>query len=316
MGDRVIQLWRAAALAVRRKLGNWMDDSGTNKADIADIVLPILAAGLGVASTILWELAPTDEGWEALKKVETYVAIVVSVGTLIVAGMAAKRSISTRKDARAAIGGFSNSLAGAADAVDVLMRSGRSLADGDSFIDAMLQQATTLMPISQCRATLYSLEERETDVENGSFYLKRVGRSKGRPDRGRPQFSPGAAHADAIIQIVRDGNPRFVDNHRSCDFPLDRDKEAAWRSFCVIPVSTPDGVWGALFLDSDKKNDFTSDKKAVAKSIARFVEIGIELLTSAAHDVEPELEEAKVQLGGLAHFVVSGASYTSGSEGG
>ncbi|WP_156784907.1 GAF domain-containing protein [Microbacterium sp. BH-3-3-3] len=312
MGEK----WAAAVAPVKRLLGNWMDDTGTNKADIADVVVPVVAAAMALVSGVLIEISPLDEGWDSLKRVETIVALVSSVATAVVTGVAAKRSLSTRKDARGAISSFSNSLTGAADAVDGLMKSERTLADRDRFIDAMLLQATSLMPISQCRATLYSLEEAENDGSVDDFYLKIVGRSKGRPDKARAQFQPDTEHGAAIISIVRNGQSRFVSDHRNCDFPVERDKEAMWRSFCVVPVGTPGRVWGALFLDADKKTEFTSDKKAVAMSIARFVEIGIELLASAAADVQPEFDEARKQLDGVAPATVGRASYTPSKKAG
>ncbi|OWP22433.1 hypothetical protein CBF90_05840 [Microbacterium sp. AISO3] len=286
-----------------------MDDNGFNKADAADFFLPALAAVTAALAAVVWEFAPTEDGWqEALGHLETWGAIVATVASLGLALVTGKRSLTTRAEARGAMKSFSNSLTGASDAVSELMQSKRLGADCDRFMDSMLGEATRLMPIRNCRATLYTLEGDERS-EGGAQYLQRVGRSKGRPDNARRRFTPDTAHGKAIIEIVEEGKARYVATHRAPSIPLDRDEEAQWRSFCVVPVHSRDRVWGALFLDSDKLNDFTDDQKSVSRSIARFLEVGVQLLESAARDVQPELRDAMVLLRGVAHADVRGDSY-------
>lgn len=305
MGEKL----RGGIEFVKRKFGNWMDDSGYNKADIADVVVPVVTALVAIATTVLWELAPTDLGWAALGRGETLLAIVAALATLVLTFVTGKRALSTRAEARQALSAFSNSLSGTADAVASLMKSERNLTDCHRFVDSMLREAKDLMPVSQCRATLYSLEEDE-QAEGGGQYLERVGRSKGRSDQARVEFRPDTAHGQAVIRVVMDGKPRFIANHRLREFEIDRDKEAIWRAFCVVPIATADGVWGALFLDSDKITLFSREKKHIALAIARFLEIGIELLDSAARDLVPERDQAISQLVSVAQAPVGSDRYS------
>lgn len=305
MGDRIWSVF----IRARRWLGDWMDDSGHNKADAADVVVPLVTALLAVVTTVSWELAPTELGWAALGRIETIGAIILSLATLVLTGVTGKRALATRKEARRALSGISNSITGVADAVAALTKSSLSLSDCDRFVESVLTEAAKLMPVSQCRATLYGLDEDENEAGQGR-YLKRIGHSKGRADDARPEFRPDTDHGREIIDVVMAGKARYVSTHRAKGYKIQRDEEAIWRSFCVIPISTRDGVWGGLFLDSDRITLFSDEKKHIAMAIARFLEIGIEELDRAARDVQPEISEALSQLDGVAQRNVRPDSYS------
>lgn len=309
MGDKI----KGAISRVQRWLGDWMDDSGHNKADVADLMVPVAAALSAVLATVFWELAPTELGLAAVARGETVVALIMTLVTLVLTFVTGKRSLTTRKEARLALSTFSNSISGVADAVAALTKSDATLTDCNRFVDSVLTEAAKLMPISQCRATLYGLDEDENATGEGQ-YLKRIGHSKGRSDDARLEFRPDTEHGRDVVKIVMAGSARYVSSHRLKEFTIQRDREAIWRSFCIIPISTQDGVWGGLFLDSDRITMFSDEKKQIAMSIARFLQVGIDELDRAARDVRPEISEALSQLGGVAQENVRPDSYSGFSR--
>lgn len=268
-------------------------------ADVGDAVLPVAAALLAAGATMSWDLIPLRGGPAAIfTNVATFIFGASTIGTVVLALMAGRRSLHSRSDARSGTSRFAHSLGGATIAVENLLASDMGDAAGRRFIDEIAVFAKDIMPLRDVRATVYSIDF--GDTEDGKKRLVRIGMSRGRNDQARESFSRSTDHGAELIGFVEGRTPRYIKDFRKTDITHDRDDEAVWESYAVIPLRAGEEAWGGLLVDSTRPSPWTRDQKDLALAIGRFLEIGLSCLVSGAEedlaqtaaDVQKELAEA------------------------
>ena len=257
-----------------------------------DYALPSAAVVLAAALPIVFEATPAE--WpDKFADPWVYVFVAAAIGTVvltIVQGVLAQRR---RSATQAGLSHFSHALGDTVAAVRTLVESEGTHADRQRFLEAMASEAKSLVPLETPRICVYVLEA--PDEEDSHDYLKYV-THKGRTDPPRTEFLPDQAHGSAAIAVAKGNTHRCIDDWRKSDStlsPIDRDPDALWRSFIIMPIRASGNPWGALMIDTIRLTRFTNDQIAICQAVARFIELGLERVEEASDDTGPEVAAAR-----------------------
>ena len=258
---------------------------------ILDWALPVAAVVLAAALPIVFEATPNE--WPkkfADPWIYVFFGLALATGVLtIFQGVLAQRR---RNATQTGLSQFSHALGDTVAAVRTLVESEGTHRDRQRFLEAMASEAKALVPLETPRICVYVLEA--PDDEDSHDYLKYV-THKGRTDPPRTEFLPDVPHGRAAIAVAKGNTHRCIDDWRKNDStlsPIDRDPDALWRSFIIMPIRASGKPWGALMIDTVRLTRFTNDQIAICQAVARFIELGLQRVEEASDDTRPEVAAA------------------------
>jgi GAF domain-containing protein len=255
---------------------------------ILDWVLPLAAVFLAAALPIVFDATPAT--WpEKFKDPWIYVFGGLGVSTVVLTILQAVLSQTHRSSAQRGLSHFSHALGDTVAAVRELVESDGTHVDRQRFLESMASEAKSLVPLDTPRICVYVLEA--PDDEDGHDYLKYV-THKGRIDQPRPLFLPTDNHGQDAIAVAKGNTHRCVDDSNKLSagpIHVQRDADAMWRSFIIMPLRANNKPWGALMIDTVKQTHFTQDQIAVCQAVARFIELGLRRVEEASDDTGPEV---------------------------
>ncbi|WP_217615946.1 GAF domain-containing protein [Cellulomonas sp. GbtcB1] len=261
-------------------------------------LLPVLAGGLAAGAPILWDLASEDTEGQ-FDSPWFYLFVIATLGALtltIVQGVLSTRRASA---VRRALSDFNHSLGDTILALGRLPDARNGVSARDAFVETVIREAKSIMPLPSPRVCVYELDSNDDAEGNGNagpVEFLRLIKSGGRNDPPRNLFTVDDEHGRAAIANAKGNLPRCVEKPKKSRFQVQRDPEALWESFVLVPLKVDGRPRGMVTIDTTAKTTFTSDHVAVAMTIARFIEIGMKSLFDAAEETAPEVRTALAQL--------------------
>lgn len=143
---------------------------------------------------------------------------------------------------------------------------------------------------------VYELDADESQHSDGDGryageFLRLVGHG-GRSDPPRSTFTNADDHGKAALSNTKSRVPRCVEKPESAGFSVERDPDALWHSFILVPLHVDGKPRGMVTIDTPERTAFTDDHVAVAMTLARFIEIGMKNLSAAADETASEVRAA------------------------
>lgn len=251
------------------------------------VVLPLLASSAAATAPFIWSLGPAGTSahfshhWSGGATVALAFA---SLGLLAGQGIwtLAVDSARTRT-----LENFNNALGDTIQAFSELVDSNMQTRDRHAFLHTIVKEAKSLLPLESARVCLYLLEAR--DEERGAEVHLEYFFHAGRNDHPRMRFQPDQPASRAAIETAKGTTDRLVTDIRRPSAHVQCDPNVVYRSFMQVPLRAGGEPWGLLTIDTPTRTRFTSEHRAVARTIARFVEIANDRVAAAARDFSPEL---------------------------
>lgn len=260
-------------------------------------LLPIAAVILAALSPVLWDLTPGTEFEDRVGEPLFWFFVAVVCLAVIVTIIQGVQSMKRAAAVRHGLTSFNHSLGDTVRSLEVLLDSDRGHRARRAFFKSMVSESKSLIALEHPRVCVYELDGREGD-RGTEFYL-RLAEAGGRTDPPRGSFDANTKHGRAAIKVAMGTLHKCVDDPRPGKAPIevDRDPDALWQSFMMVPLRVNNQPRGLLTIDTTKQTSFTSDHIAVALTIKSFIEIGMKDVAEAAENTQPEVTEALRKLG-------------------
>lgn len=201
-------------------------------------------------------------------------AVVSGMTVLVVNLVRGRRDLSARQSQRVAYD----------DALDPLVQSLAKLVDLDEhrraaargeFVRQVLVSACQLLRRdgSRVRASYYAAEAGEGDA------VWRSVQSTGRSGAPTTTFTPGTAAGDAVVTMLREGEPRLCRDVRVDPPPGWESKEHDYRTFITVPARTKApgareaASYGFLTVDAPQPGDLTHDDVPLVRLLATLLAV-------------------------------------------
>lgn len=264
-----------------------------------DWIVPIVTLALGVAAPIIWDGALSGKtDWYKSPWALLFGAVVIAAAVLTFV----QGAHSTRRDVaeRQGLAKFNSCLTDTIKAFADLVDSKHGNQARDAFLDRVVSDTKSVMPLLEPRICVYELEGRD-ESEPGQdspdvrgLTLVTYG---GRGDRPRPTFTSDTKHGAAAIQNALGYRPKYVDNPADAGFAVDTSDEPMWKSFIAVPLEVGGEPRGLMTIDTKKQTRFTDDHMAIAMTIARLIEIGMAKVEVRAQRRAPNVASVLTSLG-------------------
>lgn len=257
-------------------------------------VLPVLAILAAAFVPVLWDLEPIanlEQRLKSLPSLASAVLLLVAVALTVVQGV---HSTKESRRIRGTLETFNHALGDTVRALGYLIDSDKGPLDREAFFRSMVSEAKAVIPLESPRVCVYELEA--ADEESGEEDFLRLTTFGGRLDPPRSRFEGNTEHGQAAIQVAKGTVLKCVDDHRKAPIQVDRDPDAVWHSFMMVPLHVDGYPRGLLTIDTTKATTFSLEQMAVARTVGRFIEIGMKGVSEAARMTDPEVRSVRSQL--------------------
>lgn len=252
----------------------------------------VIPAGAVVAAAfvpVLWDLEPVERWQDRLTSVPSVASAILLLVALLLTFVQGLHSVREHKRIQGTLETFNHALGDTVRALGYLIDSTKGPDDRQAFFRSMVAEAKAVVPLSSPRVCVYELEAGESETDSKDYL--RLTAFGGRLDPPRNSFASDTAWGQDAIDVARGTATRCVDDHRHSHIEVQRDPDALWHSFMMVPLHVDNVPRGLLTIDTTKKTRFSLEQIAVARTVGKFIEMGMKGVYDAAQDTRPEVRE-------------------------
>lgn len=268
--------------------GDW-SDSASNALTVGGGAL--LGAAFSEAEIVQFPLE--SEWWISFASIVS--GIVISTKTRALGRKREERLRETNQgDVRRALDKMSDLVR----ALETLSTSDQSEDDCKAYFKSVAECGVNLFKEDDLRVCIYAFEAQEVDDEGSEpqVELVKLRTYAGRPDLPRPYFDTTTPEGQKFIQNAKGRTPAITNDPDADGIRTNKQPGSQWDSYMTVPVSGTEYSFGAVSVDSRRKDVFTRLHQVYGGIIALFVAVGERVSQAAVEDIRPEAGDARREL--------------------